>query len=350
MKKQRSFKSLLVVGVFAAFVTVFVCTNLTVAAELPTVKWDIPHYNNTGHFLILRLQEFGNEVAKRTGGKFTITVHPGESLMKGKQCAPALLAGRVAIGPAQVGYADDIFPIHSVTNLPFLTRTTEEIRYIAADKYRSYFAKLLDDMNLMLLMAYAHAPIQAYTRTEPMDTVDAWKGKKIRIFTSMMADLCLALKAVPMNISYSEVYTALQRGTIDGYFTSNANLPLNKFYEVSKYIDMWGYSGGNMEYMCVNKTAWKKLPKEYQQIVLDVTKERNIEDNIWTDLMKNEAESLDFLKKKGMNVLYPSKDEVEKIGKAALPIWEKWADANKDKGGKELLEKIKQSLAEYRNR
>jgi TRAP-type C4-dicarboxylate transport system substrate-binding protein len=324
-------------------------TAANAAQSPPKISWDIPHYNSTGHFLILRLQEWGDEVKKRTNGNFSITVHPGESLMKGKQIAPALLSGRVPLGPAQVGYADDIFVIHSVTNLPFLTTTTDEIRHIAAREYRAYFAKLLDDMGLKMLMAFAHAPIQAYTRAEGMATVDAWKGKKIRIFTSMMADLTLALKGVPMNISYSEVYTALQRATIDGYFTSNANLPFNKFYEVSKFVNMWGYSGGNMEYMCVNKEAWNRLPKEYQNALVDSLEQLKIEDKIWADLIKNEEESLGFLKTKGgMTVLYPTKTESEKIRVAALPIWEKWAKTYESRGAKDVLEKIKMSIAAYR--
>jgi TRAP-type C4-dicarboxylate transport system substrate-binding protein len=340
--------------------TVVLCLALLVVATyasrasaqaLPKINWDIPHYNSTGHFLILRLQEWGDEVKKRTNGNFTITVHPGESLMKGKQIAPALLAGRVPLGPAQVGYADDIFVLHSITNLPFLTTTTEEIRQIAAREYRDYFAKLLDEMGLKMLMAFAHAPIQSYTRSERMDTADAWKAKKIRIFTSMMADTVVALKGVPMNITYSEVYTALQRATIDGYFTSNANLPFNKFYEVSKFVNMWGYSGGNMEYMCVNKEAYKKLPQEYQKALVDVIQDLKIEDKIWSDLIKNEDESIEFLKTKGgMTILYPSKAESEKVREATLPIWDKWAKTYENRGAKELLEKIKSSIAAYRKR
>lgn len=334
-----------------ALLVVVTSASRASAQALPKISWDIPHYNSTGHFLILRLQEWGDEVKKRTNGNFTITVHPGESLMKGKQIAPALLSGRVPLGPAQVGYADDIFVIHSVTNLPFLTTSTEEIRQIAAREYRDYFAKLLDEMGLKMLMAFAHAPIQAYTRSERMDTVDAWRGKKIRIFTSMMADLTLALQGVPMNITYSEVYTALQRATIDGYFTSNANLPFNKFYEVSKFVNMWGYSGGNMEYMCVNKEAFNKLPKEYQKALVDVIEDRKIEDKIWSDLIKNEEESVDFLKTKGgMTILYPSKAESEKIREIALPIWDKWAKTYENRGAKDVLEKIKNSMAAYRKR
>lgn len=348
MRRGKRLLAMLLSGTIALLVW-FGATPASAQAQ-PEVKWDIPHYNNTGHFLILRLQEFADGVAKRTNGKFSITVHPGESLLKGKQIAPALLAGRISIGPVQNAYADDLFIIPSVTNLPFLLTSTEELRHLAAKEYRDYFAKLLDDMGLKMLMAYAHPPLQAFTRSAPMDTVDAWRGKKIRIFTGMMADVCAAVKAVPMDITYSEVYTALQRGTIDGYFTSINSHRSAKLYEVSKYVNMWGYSGGDMEYMSVNKNAWEKLPKNYQQTVLDVIREGQIEEKIWSDLIEADQESLGFIKTKGMNVLYPTKAEMEKIQKVAVPIWDKWATANEKVGARDILEKMKKSIAAYRAR
>ena len=343
-----------VVGTTLALTIVLLLTlsaTTTLHAQVqPEVKWDIPHYNNTGHFLILRLQEFADGLAKRTNGKFTITVHPGESLLKGKQIAPALLAGRISIGPVQNAYADDLFIIPSVTNLPFLLTSTDELRTLAAKEYRDYFAKLLDEKGLKMLMAYGHPPLQVFTRSAPMDTVDAWRGNKIRIFTSMMADVCTALKAAPMAITYSEVFTALQRGTIDGYFTSINSHRSAKLYEVSKYVNMWGYSGGDMEYMSVNKNAWEKLPKNYQQAVLDVVREEQIEEKIWSDLTEADQESLGFIKTKGVDALYPTKAEMEKIRKVTLPIWDQWAAANEKVGARDILEKMKKSIAAYRVR
>ena len=60
---------------------------------------------------------------------------------------------------------------------------------------------------------------------------------------------------------------------------------------------------------------------------------------------------MDFLKTKGgMTILYPSKAESEKIREIALPIWDKWAKTYENRGAKDVLEKIKNSMAAYRKR
>jgi TRAP-type C4-dicarboxylate transport system substrate-binding protein len=84
---------------------------------------------------------------------------------------------------------------------------------------------------------------------------------------------------------------------------------------------------------------------------VDVIQDLKIEDKIWSDLIKNEDESIEFLKTKGgMTILYPSKAESEKVREATLPIWDKWAKTYENRGAKELLEKIKSSIAAYRKR
>jgi TRAP-type transport system periplasmic protein len=304
------------------------------AEELPEVTWDLPHFCSPTYFIAKNLQKFSDAVKAKTNGKFKIILHAGSSLLKGPQVAPSLVAGRVPIGPILSPYVYDIFPRVTVLYMPFLTSSLEEHRS-AGIKLRSHFYNVLEEKHLKPLFTYAW-PTQQLFSLKPMDNVAAWKGKKVRIFNAQQADLCKRAKAAPTNIAFSELYTALQRGTVDAYITSNTNIPVMKFYEVTKYANEWTINGGGTEFLCVNIQAWEKLPAEYQNALLEVAEEIKIEDKLWADAKKTDEDSIDEMKSEGMTILYPSEAEKRKMREIARPVWDEWA---KNHGTEELLKK-----------
>ena len=323
--------SLILVVILTSFFS-FCYINPGHAKELPNVKWDLPHFCAPTYFIAKNLEQFVKDVKAKTNGKFNIILHTGSSLLKGPQVAPALVAGRVPIAPILSPYVYDLFPKVTVLFMPFLTSSLQEHRS-AGEKLRSYFYNILKEKNLKPLCMYSW-PTQQVFSLKSIETVAEFKGKKVRIINAQQADLCKRAKAVPTNIAFSELYTALQRGTVDAYITSNTNIPVMKFYEVSKYANQWNLNGGALEFLCVNIDAWNKLPKEYQKALLEVVEETKIEDKLWADAAKADADSINEMKSNGMFILNPSKEEVEKMKKIALPVWNEWA---KKHGAEELL-------------
>jgi TRAP-type C4-dicarboxylate transport system substrate-binding protein len=328
--KRNLFSFILVTSIF--LIIVFI--NQGFAQELPEVKWDLPHFCSPTYFMARDFEQFAKDVKAKTNGKFNIVLHSGSSLVTGPETAPAVVSGRVPIGPILSAYVYDLFPELSVTMLPFSTSAYQELRSMA-EQLRSYFYQVLEKKNVKPLFMYAWPTQQVFSKT-PMDTIAAWKGKKVRIMNSEQADLCKRVQAVPINIAFSELYTALQRGTVDAFTTSSTNIPVMKFYEVCKYADLWTIGGGGLEFLCVNIRAWNKLPREYQDALLKVIEETKIENKLWADGAKVDETSIDEVKNKGMVILYPSKSEIEKMRKIARVIWDKWA---RDHGTEDLLEK-----------
>jgi C4-dicarboxylate transporter DctM subunit len=64
-----------------------------------------------------------------------------------------------------------------------------------------------------------------------------------------------ALGADPVAMSFSELFTALQQGTVDGQENGFDLITANKFYEVQKYITAWNYSYGSFA-LVFNKKTW----------------------------------------------------------------------------------------------
>jgi TRAP-type C4-dicarboxylate transport system substrate-binding protein len=154
--------------------------------------------------------------------------------------------------------------------------------------------------------------------------VDDWKGKKIRVYGADSSNVTRLLGGSPVNIAFGEVYSALEKKTVDGAMTSATNAEPMKFFEVAKFLDYWYLAGAAQEWLVVNGKAWDALPKDLQQVVLDAVKETNLEEKEWADAAAADEKTRKRLPELGMTIVDPPKDELDKARKAAKPAWDTW--------------------------
>jgi len=99
----------------------------------------------------------------------------------------------------------------------------------------------------------------------PLAKPSQFKGKKLRAPPSVVLATGLrALGADPSPIAVTEVYQALQNGTVDGMEANLGLIQTNKYYEVAKYVtgnvNLWPFP----TILTVNKKAWDKLSSQQQ--------------------------------------------------------------------------------------
>src|SRR2546425_6409584 len=157
-----------------------------------------------------------------------------------------------------------------------MTGSVEEHKK-AALQLRPFYAERFARQGLKLLSIQAW-PSQQIFSTVPIRSVADWKGKKIRVYGADSANIARLLGAAPVNINFGEVYSALEKRTVDGAMTSATNAEPMKFFEVAKYLDYWYLAGAAMEWLVANKKAWDALANDLQQVVLDALKETNLEE------------------------------------------------------------------------
>jgi TRAP-type C4-dicarboxylate transport system substrate-binding protein len=127
-----------------------------------------------------------------------------------------------------------------------------------------------------------------------------------------------------VNIAFGEVYSALEKRTVDGAMTSATNAEPMKFFEVAKYINYWYIAGAAQEWLVANQKAWDALPRDLQQVVLDAVKETNLEDKEWNDAIAADERTRKRVVELGMTIVDPPKEEIEKARKAAKAAWDTW--------------------------
>jgi TRAP-type C4-dicarboxylate transport system substrate-binding protein len=193
----------------------------------------------------------------------------------------------------------------------------------AANALRPFFTEMLAKRGLKLLAINAW-PTQQLFSVQPIKTVGDWKGKKIRVYGADSANTARALGAAPVSLGFGEVYTALEKKTVDGAITSATNAEPMKFFEVSKFINYWNIAGAGSEWFVANQKAFDALPKDLQQVVMDALRETRLEDKEWEDATAWDARAKKRCAELGMTVVEPGTAEIEKARKLARGGWDTW--------------------------
>jgi TRAP-type C4-dicarboxylate transport system substrate-binding protein len=293
-----------------------------VDAQARTVVWNLPHVAAPSYYHTLNLNAFAAKVKEKSGGRMEIRVHPASSLYPGPELIPAVLDGRAEMAPVLSAYLTDVLLEMGVLELPFMTSSIAEHRK-AAEALRPFYTEMMARRGLKLMTIHAWPSQQIFSNT-PIRSLADWKGRKLRVYGAESADLVRSLGGAPVSIPFGEVYTALQRGVVDGAMTSATNAEPMKFFEVSKVINYWFLAGASSEWLVANQKAWDGLPKDLQQIVLDSLKEVRFEDKEWEDAKAFEERALKRFPEIGMTVVNPTKEEIEKARKTSRAAWDTW--------------------------
>ncbi|MFG6589289.1 TRAP transporter substrate-binding protein DctP [Sulfitobacter sp. MOLA879] len=159
------------------------------------------------------------ELAERTDGAFELALHPGASLgFSGAENLGVVQDGIVEVAETLVGDLVGSEPLFGVLSLPFLTADIADIESAMA-ALTSEFDALLANHDQIMLGWGAFSGVGIFTK-EPITSAEQIAGKKLRTYDAFSSATANSLGAVPVQLPFSEVVTAISAGTIDGLIAS----------------------------------------------------------------------------------------------------------------------------------
>jgi len=200
---------------------------------------------------------------------------------------------------------------------------------ILTEAYGAYGLKWLEP--------YIQPPVYILTKN-PINSIDDFKGLKIRA-PGAYGKFLRNLGASPVSLAWSEIYTSLATGVIDGSIGSNMiDHRDGNHVEVAKYMYKLPLAGAQVLSVVVNQKAWDKLPADLQEVVWEATRR-----HAKAQLEKSrqwEAEAVVEMEKKGLQ-WSPAPSDSDKLAweKAGETLWDEYAD--KDSYSKRLIEILK---------
>jgi TRAP-type C4-dicarboxylate transport system substrate-binding protein len=279
------------------------------------------------------------EVEKRSGGRLKIEYYWSGTLLPAKDTVSGMQTGVADLGFVVPTYEPGKLPLSTVASLPAISHDFYPASMAAAELHEMPELKAeLAQHNIMYLSYVANTSAGIWTR-RPIRSLADLKGKKIAS-QGDAATLLRSLGAVPLNMITTEVYQAMEKGTVDGGLANPGYASDYKWWEVAPnyYELLFGNSGAII--VAINKNSWNMIPADLQKMFVDLREEicRKSHDiyqtNAETKLKKQVADKV-------VSHFKPSaadKDGLEKVAKEV--VWMKWVDRMKERGlpGQKVLE------------
>lgn len=324
------FRTLASVAMLAGTCAFGVATAYAAEVEGPKVSWNFSTWGKKRAFTA-GAEYVAAQVAEKTGGKFTIKIAYGEALSKARENLDGIKIGAFQAAQFCNFYHPGKNPAWMVLTMPFLPLGDLDKSVVIREAMMKQPA-LVADMANWNAMAYMSAVLPQYEflgKGEAPTTLAGWKGKRVRAgggVGTAMEQLGATLTTVPA----TEVYTAMERGTMDA-----ASFPFTyahaayQLHEISDWFTS-NMSPGTSECATVfNKDAYAKLPKQYQKLLMDLKPEAyKVQVQAYHDIDKK---NLPLFRSKLKEIVYTDAqlDEFRKV--AGKPVWDKWVAENKDK-------------------
>lgn len=215
------------------------------------------------------------KIEEATGGSVKIELFPGGQLANAPGTLNAVKSGIANMGFVGVGYVGDAMPLSTIVELPgafidlakgtaaysaLVSATLTEEEFLA-NGVRPLMISLLPQQQLVLAKAIE------------INSLADLAGLKIRVPSATAGDAISALGMTPVEMPITDLYLALERGTVDGAVVLTASVPSYKLNEVTKMITSNLALGSVAFAIVISEKDWQNLSAEQQAQVSAATAE-----------------------------------------------------------------------------
>lgn len=271
--------------------------------------------------------KFAELVEERTNGRIKIVVFHSAQLGSETECIKQLQFGGIDFARLSLSQLAEVSESINVLHLPYLYNDEEHMWRVLDGEIGSDFLGSLEERNIIGLSWY-NAGARSFYTAVPVHGVKDLEGLTIRVQeSSMMADMVRVLGAIPEPIVYSDVYSALKTGRIDGAENNWPSYESMSHYEVAKYFYLDEHTRVP-EMQVMSKAAMDKLSVEHMEIIRQCARESALfEREEWT---RREERSETVCRENGVLVTIPAPEDLQLMKELCQPLYQKYASGYMD--------------------
>jgi len=269
------------------------------------------------------MEWFAEKMGERTDGKVVINVFPGGSLGGNKEHLEGPGLGTMEMADVGSGIVSTYAAEYGIIDMPFIYRDKAHFRKVMDGPIGEATKKSIEESaNINVVSYYARGPRHLFTKNRVVTEPGDLNGLKLRLPPiDVWHKAWTSLGAVPINVSWPEVYTALQTGVADAVEQDVAPFLSQALHEVTNHVMLTDHQG-HVEFWIVNRPWFNSLPAEYQEIFMDTAAEAMDYVQKLVD-ESSEAMLLSLKEEHGMQVHEVNREAfVEALHHAATQVWE----------------------------
>jgi tripartite ATP-independent transporter DctP family solute receptor len=241
------------------------------AAGQATLKINIAVAQNS-HYGVA-IDTFAREVERRTNGRYKVQTFYSAALGAERESVEGVQLGTLDLTLTSTGPLPNFVPELAILDIPFLFRDYAHARAVLDGPIgQELLAKF--PAKGMVGLAWAENGFRHMTNSKrPVNVPEDLKGLKMRTMENPIhIEAYKQFGILPTPMAFTEVFTALQQGTVDGQENPLSVITAAKLDQVQKYLSLTGHVYSPAVFL-MNKAQWEKLSDADKQAFLDAARE-----------------------------------------------------------------------------
>lgn len=298
--------------------------------EGPKVFWKISMWGKP-RALSAGMEELAKRAAAETDGNFKIKIFYGGQLSKAKENLDGLKLNAFEGAAFCNFYHPGKNPAFMVFSLPFLPLSDPKVdKYVRSRMFEH--PAIVADMEKWNAMPYVSGLLPQYEilgKGKAPESLEGFKGMRVRAGGGL-GKAMEKLGATRQTLPAGETSTAFQRGALDAaaFPYTYAHVAFKIHEEAEWYTS--NLAPGTSECSWVlNKTAYEKLPKQYQDFLM--SQRDMVMDLELKAYAEADKKNLPLFEKSLKKIVYTDQELARFRELAGKPVWDEWIAQNKDK-------------------
>ena len=306
-------KTVLLVAV--ALLASLVLSTAALAEKKPEFTLKLGHLANTEHTWHKGSLKFAELVEEKTGGRVVVQVFPNEQLGKEMEVIGNIQSGIVDMlitGESMMNWA----PLCGLIAVPYMIRDSAHMEKIVEGEVGQAIEKEVIEKVRLRPVAWFERGARNLTSNREVKKPEDLNGLRLRVpNVPLFVATWESLGAKPTPMAFSEVFTSLQQGIIDGQENPYDLIKSASFFEVQKFVNKTEHVRGWI-YLVIGEDKFQSMPEDIRKAVLEAGKEAQVYER---QLFRAEQDQLmKDLQDKGMTFVEVDKEAFMKKAEPAV--------------------------------
>jgi tripartite ATP-independent transporter DctP family solute receptor len=277
------------------------------------VEIKLGHVGEPGSLFQVSADEFAKRANAKLAGKAKVVTFGSSQLGSDKEMIQKLKLGTLDMALPSTVMSSEV-DLFGVFEMPYLVKDRAHMGRIERELFWPKLAPEADKKGLLVLAVWENGYRNITNSKRPIRVPADLKGIKLRVPEGKWrVKMFQAYGANPSPMKFSELFTALQTGVMDGQENPFTQIYSAKFQEVQKYLSLTGHVY-TPAYLTAGSKKWAALPADVRKILEDTAKETQA--FVYETAAKDEDDLLGKLKAGGIQVNAANKEAFIAASKA----------------------------------
>ncbi|MBI3937420.1 MAG: TRAP transporter substrate-binding protein [Betaproteobacteria bacterium] len=271
------------------------------------------HVGEPGSLFAKSAEEFARRANAKLGGKARVVVYGSSQLGGDRELLQKLKLGTIDLALPSTVMSSEV-DLFGIFEMPYLVKDRAHMRRIEKEVFWPRLAPETEKKGLKVVAVWENGYRHITNSRRPIRVPADLKDIKLRVPEGKWrVKMFQAYGANPSPMKFSEVFTALQTGVMDGQENPFSQIFSAKFHEVQKFLSLTGHVY-TPAYVAVGAKKWPTLPAGVRKVLEDTA--RDLQAFVYATAEKDENDLLARMRTTGIQINEADKAAFVKASKA----------------------------------